>query len=844
MTTARQHLVLYGRVRKALLSRYFALGRFFRNDFFQESTALEFFGEPDSDADKEKARHKTFAKLGRQDQTSTLWEKGPANRDNPWLFGSKLTIALATEARLGFKRTEPLLARTLRSCEQLFKFKGEFSGYPLRFDPVTSDSWLDDSPGGVSRNFLLKPDGKSYLFSTPQSDPRHFPCFIEDTGLRLMGRRRFLRHARDRNQYLENYRKWEPSQDEMVGVVTTYVALAEGTRDKSIAKIAKRRLDAIAEYLASHGYLGVRPQGGLVARGPGDALPALEWPFVNAIARVTENEPSAFTPMARYEDALADAGLWDLFKGPTDRAMAIAWATSVASPALTATLYSALAEWGIVSGQLKFISPGSIGFATGIYLARDGFDVWNWWDDGKQKVTDDAASGMALAALLHSWGAEHRFLNYVDLVAGTTGPRAPWSTGFLPYLGFISAGGTETTTPVSYQHWLQTRRQRKVDTDPIAGWSSSCFASAVSLLLSDRSNPAEEAILIRLLDARHTHLSDKKASDPFILDQRDVFAALDYVAALALAWRYRRAREDAGDALMPGFPTIPASDTIFPEPAVPKLVVDKLPGYVPVAAIQGKVPPTYAGREAHLFERNSPERPMVPNPLVTFTGDVLLHDETFKVRPGRELLTGIVLRWGDEWEITADGELDVDGSTVGPDGLEGPVNDARFPVHSGRDPNGMAHGLVAHLNNYVFIGAKRRKERWLYPEEALLYLRINQSQRAGTGAFNARVKVRGRRVALSRFLAVDCVAPDKRGGDRTIDGIGGLHRDGSRWFLPLAQALDAQKQGTVYFVKPANAPATEIIVRKRRTHLYLATEADTDLRNNLSWRGLARCSTP
>ena len=85
---------------------------------------------------------------------------------------------------------------------------------------------------------------------------------------------------------------------------------AEGTRDKTIARIAKRRLEAVSEYLADHGYLGVLPRGGVAARGPGDALPALEWPFTNAIARVTDNEPSHLTPMVSYEDALARAGLW------------------------------------------------------------------------------------------------------------------------------------------------------------------------------------------------------------------------------------------------------------------------------------------------------------------------------------------------------------------------------------------------------------------------------------------------------------------------------------------------------------------------------------------------------
>ena len=105
MATSKQHLQLYGRIRKVLLSRYFALGRYFRNDYFQESTNIEAMsGVPEDEIGKKK---KEILKEGGEALIKALWRKNPADRDNPWLFGSKLTIALATEARLGLPGALP-----------------------------------------------------------------------------------------------------------------------------------------------------------------------------------------------------------------------------------------------------------------------------------------------------------------------------------------------------------------------------------------------------------------------------------------------------------------------------------------------------------------------------------------------------------------------------------------------------------------------------------------------------------------------------------------------------------------------------------------------------------------
>src|SRR4051812_25361096 len=210
MASSDDHLRLYGFLRRDLLSRYFALGRERRNDFYQESTSLLMTREE-------------ILQLAPAERTQALWRK-KATRDNPWLFGCKLTIALATEARLGLAGAEPLLDRIVRSCEQLFKFSGSFRGLPVRWDPVTADDWEAVAPGEprLPNQFLVTADGRNYVFSTSPNDARHFPYLTRYTGTRLMGPRLYARYEASRQPggeggYIGRYRYWESSQDELVG---------------------------------------------------------------------------------------------------------------------------------------------------------------------------------------------------------------------------------------------------------------------------------------------------------------------------------------------------------------------------------------------------------------------------------------------------------------------------------------------------------------------------------------------------------------------------------------------------------------------------------------------------
>jgi hypothetical protein len=678
-----------------------------------------------------------------------------------------------------------------------------------------------------------------------------------------MGRRLFTTYKKRRNNYVEQYRQWEASQDEMTGVITTYVAVAEGTQNDALRRIARARLRKVLTYLSDSAYLMVLPRGGVAARGPGDALPALEWPFANAIARAVGDAEPSWSAVS-FEGGLQRAGLWKLFEGPTDRAMALAWTTAVVLPdplpnpagagPLVREVAAALAAWSTTSWTPKFLTPGHVGFVAGIYLARDGFDCGN-------TNNDDASSGMAIAALMHSWPPETRFRNYIDYVANYTGDWSPFSTGFVPFLGFLAAGGTDSTTRVAYDFWLRKRRQRGVDTDPVIGWSSTCFASAVALLVNQGADPAEEQKFIELLDTQYERVSywpgRSSGEELPILEYHDTWAALDYLSSLALAWRYRRDRESAGGTLPIEFPSPPPSDVIWPEPAVPRSAIESpdLNGYIPIAAIQGIVPPAYDGQEARLFAASSPTRPPAPRPNLTFGDEEFTSTETFQVGPGPEVFTGVALQWGDVWEITATGEVTIGGTTFAPEGGSEPVYDARYPVHFGRDSGATNGCLVARLNNYVVIKKRRRPERWLFPEETFIYLSLNQSTGVltnGTGTFEVTVTLRGPKRDLSTVREISCVTRDKSDPDRRIDGVGGVGRSGLRWWLSLEDARLQIEQGVRFIVRQKDVRPALVDIRKRQGTLYLATQPDppparrrvplpVELRNNLSWKAMPEC---
>jgi hypothetical protein len=91
--------------------------------------------------------------------------------------------------------------------------------------------------------------------------------------------------------------------------------------------------------------------------------------------------------------------------------------------------------------------------------------------------------------------------------------------------------------------------------------------------------------------------------------------ALDYMAAVALAWLYAKRRADAGNPLPAGsgFPTLPTASVNWPEPTIPLSVFNDASGEgIPVDAVPsvGEGPPS----DLPLFGSSAPTKPANPPP--------------------------------------------------------------------------------------------------------------------------------------------------------------------------------------------------------------------------------------
>lgn len=80
-----------------------------------------------------------------------------------------------------------------------------------------------------------------------------------------------------------------------------------------------------------------------------------------------------------------------------------------------------------------------------------------------------------------------------------------------------------------------------------------------------------------------------------------------------------------------------------------------------------------------------------------------------------------------------------------------------------------------------------------------------------------------------------CHKPDNADSDRRIQGIGGLNADGTRWYLPIDDAIRHIQSGTYAFYVAVRGHRVNVIVARHPTsgRLYLTTEGDGFPPNNL-----------
>lgn len=764
---------MYSQFRASFLSRHFALSKYFRGNHFTLDNTLR----TNLDAN-------AILALPTPEQATHRWSREQFD-ENPLYTGGHFMACIAVEAALGHPHAERILRSWLFTLRSLYKFQGNhFDGYPLRWDPATSDDWeLDANGPWYSRQFLRDSVTGSYLFSPPHSDPRHAPYrnhagedghWDGDTWIppspsewleKTMGREEARRYLDRQREFFARYRRWEPSMDELVGLLTGYFMLHKHSQNGGNRFEASRQVNRLGDFLAEHSYLLVRPNGGLTGRGANGVT--LEYVFVQAMRAITGNDYAA---RSNFQQVMEQAGCWENLAGPLARWTVLGVAASPVVEGITEFVkflgaerllsfskglvdLPGLPRWLRTKGSdlfQKLLDTNSIQMArsAAIYIHRECFDV----------VNDGEAGSVALAFMLMEYFTpQERFRLWMygmSFMGAKTGAHAQ---GFPMCLGLMGLDGDPMVGQV-YLDWYY-ERQRHPDLEPDDHTRAfGCFASAVALLHSE--SPEDEAELTKRLCSRYDELS-LFGGDLSLVDKDGMVRELhkrelDFMSGLALAWLYRMRRETAGKAVSADFPALPRNIAFWPVPAVPESVIeaalqDRLA--LPVNAIQ-KLPPDrlqFGAYGAPLFlEDDPPHKPDVAAPPLAPEPIALVYDKTIAVRESdHDVYTGIVLQDGDIYFFEASGSIWADIAAAGqngPNGRDTITWDARFPLHGGLDRNN-AHPyslLGRHFGGYFFIGEGGRRMRYVFDQDAALWLRINDDAPGnGSGSFQVRIRVWG-----------------------------------------------------------------------------------------------------
>jgi len=851
MATPEEHFVRYGRLRARVLAQHFAYSRHRRVNLL---SLWNWLLEPPPGLGTNAAE---------QDELKR-WNVIVHGRENPLAYSAQLVAFLSAEHALGHVKARPIVDLALDAFGALYKFDGDFAGYPTRWDARTSalDEGVD--PLDRVRDFLPGADGE-YLYSIPATDPRHVP-------LRSPSHLRVLKTTRQAEEYEERwdaynkcYRSSELSMDELAGLVGAYAIAfrlidVPGTRSK-----IRSQVDKLGDYLADHGYLLVRPAGGFTARGATGALPSYEYPIVNAFFDITGTD---FASRIDFMGALDKAGYLAMLKAPILEFQVggiAALATGIPQVLVVGTLGLVQAVAGMLGipvtaplvlggaavAQVLSQIADRIGIqnvlrALALYVHSDCFDVWG----------DGEAGEVALASVFKEFPRPERFRLYTrGLSLGFGG----YSVYHLPPLALSAVDGTDTAVGDFYRDVVGGWRAAPPTKRGFSEVSESPFTSVLALLHSDAASDAErtseETKLVELLDAAFDSMSDElpvEAND----EQADLGSsertnaidpgghALNYLAAVALAWLYEKRRRDAGTPVETDrFPVAPDPTRFdeWPAPTMPGYVVNRLEHVRRAVTVLPPAPgPVPDDEMIDLFsarvstQGSLPLHPVLPAATANFLGEVKV-----TVREAdRDVYTGIDLQDNDEFAISATGQIR--GAPLaglsGPDGWAQVADHPGWPLHAGLDASAHKFALLGFLGGYFLVGSDFPRTRFLYPETLPLYLRINDSAPGdGAGEFEVTIKLWGKSRPNPIWRPgtdVSCVLREP--GSRRIAGLGGDNPDGSSWRLPLDLAIRFIDGGHVFRVGQASVGVSQT----RGGRLYLKT-----VRNKLRSDNLGKLPT-
>ncbi|HSI81491.1 MAG TPA: DUF3892 domain-containing protein [Solirubrobacterales bacterium] len=830
MADPAEHEALYASLRAKVLARHFALGRHFRANHISLDNHLTDLPEHlDHLPEEAKA-------------LIVRWNVTRHERENPLMEAGRLFAALSVEHHLGHPKSAAVLERGLETIGSLYPFTGDWAGSVVRWDPVTSDRWVTDAAGTpVANHDFLIGDGGGYAFCVRSDDHRSVPLRNEKTLGRLQRGGGPQAYMDRQKEFVDWHRRWEASMDELAGLVAAYsiVDRLVAPDDQAIGDAVRDQVTRLGGYLADNGYFLLRRCGGINARGGTGALPAMELPFGLAFSRIAGD---AFASRLGFKDAMDKAGYWENLDGPVARWVAAAYAgTVVVGGLIVVSLgpFAALVGGPLVAGAGAALSaaaaavvPSRIGTAVALYEHRDCFDVWK----------DDQAREVAFGYLMKEFPARTRFQIWMEGLEHGIGSHA---ANFPAFLGLATLDDGDSLVRDKLIPIVRDANPPELDASrpveeqvPDANKFVSAFATAVAVVSG--ATDLEQRLLDQL-DRRYDLFAPEE--DAPVVAGKDgpvqkIILVLDYLAALALAWLHAERRAAAGSPVATaGFPVPPAGFSAWPEPTVPRVVLEHLPEVRRALLASRPLPAGDVdafGGDVELSKPPTPA-PALPPPA----SSTMVWERTYRVRESdRDVYTGITLEWGDEYEIEASGEIRAHPleRKTGPEGLDDErVDDARWPLHAGIDPdNPRPYALLARVGGWFHVGAKLPRRRFLGPRPLRLFLRINDRRPGnGSGQLSATVRLWGRpRQVVVPERRIECVVRTRPDGRRSrrIEGVGGSGPDGTTWRLSTAEAVLWADNGHEFVVGDDEVPVTTVRSGKTR---YLRTHADATTENNL-----------
>jgi hypothetical protein len=558
------HAALYSELRCQLLSRHYALGRYWRANHFTDvynqlaAWPLTHDTHPRNFAcvnaqgtpcDKVGERPKQWtgpapvgsglyiAELPIYPDANTLiqapdgsqlalerWRIFRHDRSNSLMNTGLRLISLCVDHQLGDPWAIYTIKLILDTLNSLFKFapNGNFyNGYILRWDPASSDNWSvtvtpndNKSVGGETPHtccdFIANPDpntnkNQPFLYCSPFGSSSYQS--VNDKGL---------------------YRRWEPSLDEYVGLLTGYMrvfdtfqptgsgspwpvfqqqaVIREQIREQ-ILELVRTHVKWIATYLQHFGYFLVRPGcsagshsiNGFTGLGATGFNCCMQYPFSRIFARITGDPHVPNRDNYSFRGALRNAGVLDMWDNyPVQQS---------AAEAETAFLNSEI--WSVLKKLLNDdprnvlrdtcnLAPDAVASviadAAAVLVKPGCFDVLHTQESDNHR---EGIMQFALAAILNPIAAvkpELVFSGWMSLYPNLFPNARACGDGFRFWLALSALDDSDTTVKEQYgkfykKHIIPNITAPGVDpadkdeTLNKEGWCEEAFGTAVYNLL-------------------------------------------------------------------------------------------------------------------------------------------------------------------------------------------------------------------------------------------------------------------------------------------------------------------------------------------------------------------------